>query len=266
MPTDSKESLLTLATKILGTDYLRIVKDPSGTPLSQNLIAASIKITLIEGLQITWNSATSITVGVGFCIAENGDIINVTSALVKSGLSLSASTWYHIYTYLSGGVPAAEVVTTAPVAWKGTAYSKTGDTTRRYMGSVLTDASGNVYEFQHLDNYITYLNITLAAAPFRCLTAGTATVATAVALSSAVPITTSRALVFIRSTSNQVTFTGVKSGFANSYVTLIAGNTTQQHLFMLHPLDASQQLWYFNVAVVGVGGLYVDVAGYQFKR
>ena len=112
--------------------------------------AASERITTaIDGLKLTWNSATSIGIGVGACYAENGDWIDVTAAITKASLSLSVATWYHIYVYLSAGVASAEVVTTAPVAWKGSAYSKTGDTSRRYVGSIKSDGSGNVYNFSH---------------------------------------------------------------------------------------------------------------------
>ena len=132
---------------------LYVGADPGGTPadgaVNANDLLAQIIGTRIDGLKLIWNSATSISIGTGLCVAENRDVINVTSAITKSSLSLSSSTWYHIYVYLDSGTPAAEVVTTAPTAWKGTGYSKTGDTSRRYVGSIRTDGSGNVYKFIH---------------------------------------------------------------------------------------------------------------------
>jgi len=80
--------------------------------------------TRIHGARLIWNSVNSLSVDIGSCYAENGDFINITGTLTASSLSLSNSTWYHIYVYLNSGVPAMEVVTTAPVAWKGSAYSK----------------------------------------------------------------------------------------------------------------------------------------------
>ena len=65
--------------------------------------------TLLEGCRLIWNSATSISVSTGRCVTESGDLIDVTSTLTASGLSLSASTFYHVYVYLSGGSPAVRL-------------------------------------------------------------------------------------------------------------------------------------------------------------
>lgn len=220
----------------------------------------------IEGLKVTWNSATSVTVGVGRCYAENGNFINVTSALVKSSLSLSASTWYHIYVYLSGGTPTAEVVTTAPVAWKGTAYSKTGDTSRRYVGSIRTDGSSNVYEFAHnpFDNLMLYSGDSdLDASPFRALSSGTATTATAVDLSAVIPVTSRIGFLRISSSASVVAFFGPTSNVNG--LALNIGSTAVQNAIGSFPLTASQQHYYkFNSAPAG--GATIDVYGYYFER
>lgn len=219
--------------------------------------------TTIDGLKLAWDSATSITVGVGACFAENGDFIDVSSALTLSSLSLSASTMYHVYVYLNSGTPAAEVVTTAPTAWKGTAYSKTGDTSRRYVGSVLTDGSSNVYEFRHnaANNLMMYY-VALNAAPFRVLSGGTATSTTSVSVSGAAP-----------STAISIALSLFNSGTAFSQLLTAGGSlmlavqtpgtglqsrlTTAQH-----PLDGSDI--YYNVS--SGGNLTIDVLGYSFER
>jgi hypothetical protein len=226
--------------------------------------------TTIDGLKLIWNSATSISVGVGSCHAENGDHIDVTSALVKSGLSLSASTWYHIYIYLSSGVPAAEVVTTAPATWKATAYSKTGDTSRRYVGSILTDGSGNVYKFNHdvkMDT-ITYVKFALNAAPFRCLSTGTATTATAVGLSGIVPSTALLAYVRTLNNSDQTLYTSEDNGVGASQGTFVltVGNVAAQQAWGFHAMDSSKRIWYVLSGAPGAGGVNLDVLGYTFER
>ena len=233
--------------------------------------AASERVhTLMDGLKLTWNSATSISVGVGACYAENGDWIDVTSAITKASLSLSASTWYHVYVYLSAGVASAEVVTTAPVAWKGDAYSKTGDTSRRYVGSIKSDASSNVYPFQHdlINNTIHYISVNSTATPFRCLTLGTATTATAIALSGVVPSTGQAAKVRLFNTADQGALTDISNAVSATVLHGVVGvgNTVQQRNYFMHPLDASQQIWYLYGAAVGSGGFYLDVLGYMFKR
>lgn len=212
----------------------------------------------IEGCQLIWNSVTSVTIGVGSCFAENGDFINVTSALVKSGLSLSASTWYHIYVYLSAGVTTAEVVTTAPVAWKGTAYSKTGDTSRRYVGSIKTDGSSNVYAFVHSGNRILY-NVAITASPFRVLSAGTATSNTAVSVADAVPVTTVGVILYLTNLHASVIVRLANSSGAN-----IIGVRPVTTLMIDFFTDASQNIYYNNSA--GSGNTYIDVFGYVLIR
>jgi hypothetical protein len=227
--------------------------------------AASERITtVIDGMKLIWNSATSIGVGVGACYAENGDWIDVTSAITKASLSLSNSTWYHIYVYLSAGVASAEVVTTAPVAWKGSAYSKTGDTSRRYVGSVKTDGSGNVYGFQHElpANMMHYKNVASGSSPFRVLNAGTATTATAVACSGVVPVTSRIAALRHFNVGTQTAFTNESNSVSSTiYIAAATGFAVLQ--YVLHPIDASQQIWYL---VVSGASYAVDVMGYQYDR
>lgn len=222
------------------------------------------KSTVMDGMQLIWNSATSVSVGTGSCFAENGDFINVTSAIVKSSLSLAINTWYHIYVYLSAGAAAAEVVTTAPVAWKGTAYSKTGDTSRRYVGSIRSDASGNVYEFIHnpATGIVMYKNVSAAASPFRCLSAGTATTATAVALSAVTPVTSRAAKLRFFNGGTQACYTNEGNTVSTTlYYAGILAIAIQQHID--HPVDSSQQVYYL---VTAGGTLYIDVVGYLYYR
>jgi len=119
----------------------------------------------------TGNRAMKLAGGID-CYCENGDRIQTASDISASSLSLSASTFYHVYAYLNSGTPTIEVVTTAPASpYKGTARSKTGDTSRRYIGSILTDASGYIFDFIHNahTNHISYY-VASNAAPFRVLT------------------------------------------------------------------------------------------------
>lgn len=226
---------------------------------------ADITTTLLSGVKLTYNSATSIDVGTGRCYAQNGDLIDITSAITKSSLSLSASTFNHVYVFLNSGAPAAEVVTTAPVIWKGTAYSKTGDTSRRYVGSILTDGSGNVYEFLHnpTSNLMVYKNVSAAAAPFRCLSSGTATTATAVALSGVVPVTARFAKVRMFNSGTQAAYANESSAVSTAiYFVGILAVATQNQVDNF-PINSSQQLFYL---VTAGGNLSVDILGYSFDR
>jgi hypothetical protein len=214
--------------------------------------------TSIDGLILTWNSATSITVGIGSCYAENGSFIDVTSALVKSALSLTASTWYHVYVYLSGGTPTAEVVTTAPVAWKGSAYSKTGDTTRRYVGSIKSDGSGNVYEFYFSGNFIKY-SVSIVSSPFRVLSSGTATANTAISVAGCVPITAKFITIYVTNL-----HASVVCRVSNSAGIGIVGVRPISTVMVDFFTDNSQNIYYSNSGASGDS--YVDVFGYLLNR
>ena len=234
------------------------------------LTEAQVNTISIEGLKLTWNSATSITVGVGSCYAENGDFIDVTSDIVKSSLSLSTSTFYHVYVFLSGGVAAAEVVAGAPVAWKGNAYSKTGDTTRRYVGSILSDASANVRNFVHDLSLgaILYRKFRSDTSPHRALNGGTATVATAVALATIIPVTAVAASIRVTNLSDRSMYTSEDNGVATTQntVALTAGNTATQSAFLFHLVDSSLQIFYIFASGISTGAGYMDVLGYTFRR
>src|SRR5690606_30899656 len=84
-----------------------------------------------------------------------------------------------------------ELSTTEPAApYAGTARTKTGDTSRRYLGSVRSngDATPIMFNFLHSGQFIKYRN-PQDAAPFRVLREGTATTETVVSASAVVPVT-----------------------------------------------------------------------------
>lgn len=220
--------------------------------------------TAIEGLVLSRNSGTSISVGTGVCFAENGDKINVTSTLTASSLSLSTSTFYHVYVYLSAGVPAVEVVTTAPVAWKGTAYSKTGDTSRRYVGSILSDGSSNVRNFMHdpAANIIYYLNNNISATPYRVLSNGTATSATSVSFTGIVPETVVAAFAAVANT-DTVDYANV--GIA-TLTTSAFDFTLSAGVRVYRAIPLVSQTSYYIYGASPSSGLYIDVSAYSFKR
>lgn len=105
----------------------------------------------IGGLEMVWNSTSSISVTTGSAyIPALNRLSLVNSTLTLSSLSLSASTMYHVYLYENTGTSAIECVTTAPSsAYFGSARTKSGDTSRRYLGSIVTNSSGAIMKFKH---------------------------------------------------------------------------------------------------------------------
>jgi hypothetical protein len=220
----------------------------------------------IDGMKMVWNSATSISVTSGTCYIQGSSaVISFPSLLTLSSLSLTASTWYHLYGYLNAGVPAIELVTTAPASpYSGTARSKTGDTSRRYLGSVKTDGSGNVLSFLVGGYGIVKYKENVVSVGFRILTNGTATTSTSVSASVAVPVS---ARIFssrlINNASSGGSF-GISTGDGGSSPYLSVGSNTTAYVDL--PLDSSQNLNYiFSSAPVGGGG-YIDVFGYIYER
>ncbi|MGA0588103.1 hypothetical protein ACO2Q2_13380 [Dyella sp. KRB-257] len=184
---------------------------------------------------------------------------------------MTASTFYHVYLYNNAGVAAIECVTTAPASpYYGTARTKTGDTSRRYIGSVLTDASANIYNFLQNNNLIFY-RVANGVAPFRIVSgANNSTAATANA-SSIVPSTSRIAILQLynfdnTNGSNMATGTSDSPGTAigNSGIYLVRAQATAS---VNHPLDSSQAMTYaFSAPPLGTDGMFIDVFGYEYER
>lgn len=220
--------------------------------------------TYISGLRMAYHSGTGITVLSGQAFVHgDGTMVYLSSDTTKTGLSTAANTWYHVYLFASGLFGDIEVSTTGPAApIVGTARHKSGDSTRRYIGSVKTDASGNIIPFIHLTaDKIRYQTDTRIA-PMRILSAGTATTETNVSAAGCVPSTARIA---------DIHFTNVDAGVA-----VLIGNSAASifPLMIIRPgmgvhgetvLDSSQQVRYrFNSAPSG--SFTMDVLGYSYDR
>ena len=223
----------------------------------------------IEGLQLEWVSTSSIKVKTGAAdLPDKSRRLRVAADITVSSISLGNNVWGHAYLYSNAGVAAVEVVTTAPELYFGTAYRKTGDTTRRYLGSVRTNGSGQIYKFQMQGNDVRYLEDSVST-PFRVLSNGTAAAETSVSCVAVVPVTARRTSVRL---TNAATNAGGYAAFGASDDTItlpaamllaIASNFS---FFGVLYLDSAQAFTYaYNTAPTG-GGLYVDVLSYTFER
>lgn len=225
----------------------------------------------IDGLKMQWVSATALTVssGAAFIPALN-KCLPVPGAIAKTGLSLTASTWYHVYLWLNAGVPDIEIVTTAPAAaYNGTARAKTGDTSRRYIGSVLTDASGNIWNFAQNGLRINwYADIAEGMSIFRPLSAGTATTVTTISLSSLVPVSCRIAQLRFQNSDSAAParFLNSDSGLSSPAALLTISANTNGTAFVDFPLNSSQTLQYFLYGTPGGQGCFIDVLGYVYER
>lgn len=103
----------------------------------------------IDGFRLVYTGRTSITINPGAAYV-NGKIIEMTADKVITGLtSLVATTFYHVYVYDNAGVADIEISSVVPERYYNTAFRKTGDSSRRYLGSFLTSTTSLIWAFRH---------------------------------------------------------------------------------------------------------------------
>lgn len=249
-----------------GTNWFRV---------GQQLAAAEAGY--ISGLVLEWVSTTQVRVTSGSAqLQSTGQMLVAPSSLTISP-TLAANTWYHCYVFESSGVAALECVTTAPAsAWVGTARSKTSDTARRYVGSIRTNASSQIFNFLvegagdlqivRWRNDVTNDN--------RILTNGSATTNTNVDASSRAPVT-SRAIevtIYNLATGGVVYFDTSDAGSAgtgldpDSAIGLFALNPNAINTTYL-PLNTSQVFRYsYNGSPTGSNFTYIDLLSFRIGR
>lgn len=259
-----KISELVAAGALDGTEQLPVTQ---GGATKRASLGAITPPGYIDGLKMVWVSGTALTVTSGAAYIQSlGRVLRVPSDIAKAGLTLSASTWYHVYLFLNGATPDIEIVTTAPTApYNGTARTKTGDTSRRYVGSIRTDASGNVLLFRHVPSTGTML-YPAAATALRVLSNGGATSSTTVDCSAAVPVTASS--IGCRFLNNAAAGDTLWIGPGDRTVSggdyFLAVGASGATAFQFAPLDASQRLAYIHSTATS--GAYIDPYGYTFER
>lgn len=269
--TDVRAAVLTglslaTSTVIAATDTVLSAFGKLQAQITDNLLPPGY----IDGLQMQWVSATAITVASGSAyIAGSARVLRATVDIAKTSLSLSASTWYHVYLYDNAGTPDVEIVTTAPAApYNGTARIKTGDASRRYLGSVRTGSDTAIYNFVHASGRVLYReNIADGILPFRVLSNGMSTTDTVISCTDVVPVTSKVATLRLQNTSTVGGFRVKQSDGTYSSGPGPAAQTVSPGglgIFDL-PLNSSQQLIYFFLAAPSSGG-YIDVCGYSFDR
>ncbi|HFT6961498.1 TPA: hypothetical protein ACOECM_001476 [Stenotrophomonas maltophilia] len=225
----------------------------------------------ILGLRMEYVGPASIRVSSGSAwVPSLQRAIEVPTALTLNGLTLAANTWYHLYLYPGEAAPAIEAVSIVPAApYSGTARAKTGDTSRRYIGSFRTLASGAIAKFTHdlAASAITYLE-DLNAAPFAVVAGGTATTATTVSCAAIVPITSKRAkLLANNNATGQIIFMSnseaVNALSTSNWLVLIL----QLGSFYTEvPLDSSQAFNYLYSAAPSGGQAFIRAVGYAYER
>jgi hypothetical protein len=223
-------------------------------------IGGQFPITYISGLMFARASANTVAVYAGAAwIPGLSKVIEVQATVFTPAAALAASSMYHLYLYQNNGVTAAELSGTPPTAYAGFSYIKSGDGTRRYLGSLVTDASGSIIDFwcprPGALRYITTIGT------MRPVSNGLATSAAAVSVSNVVPITARGLAIQVYNGGSPAT------GFVG-----IAANTQLINVqpglkVIMDDLPITSPAFTYNMSgATNTAGLYVDVLGYSFER
>lgn len=257
------------------------------TPAEGNAAYHPLMRDHISGLIPVWVSATAINVTAGSAYINSlGRVYESTATISLTGIVTAASTMYYLYLYDNAGTPAIEIVTAVPVIYSVTAAHKTGDTSRRYIGSILSGAANTIFQFRayapsgnKLVNEYTEQN---NAAPFRVLSGGTATTPTAVSITGIVPEVVYAGFIFgavmqFPTAGGDAAF-GVghdfKSGAVSPELSMSwygrAFSATAGKVFYFPPAEIpifSRSVYYVTSQATNTdNALYIDTHGYSVNR
>lgn len=224
----------------------------------------------IQGLVLEYVSPTQVRVGSGVAhVPDAGFPVELASAVTKTISGIGNSAWGHIYLVYAAGVAAdIEVVTPAPAApYQGTARAKSGagGTSRRYLGSIKTDASGNIIQFVVDSTGAFRYLIGNPIAPLRCLSNGKAVSRSSVSLSGAIPVTAIGAILIATNTDTGVFANLSTPSAVSATVVGIAPGGALAGQVLTFPTDNAQAVDYY-FATLPANGLYLDVVGFTAGR
>jgi hypothetical protein len=224
----------------------------------------------IDGLQLFWVSLTSIQINPGSAyIPSSGKILQLPTAVTVTPPA-GVTGFAHLYLYDNAGTPAVEMLAVEPVAYWNTAYQKTGDTARRYLGSVLLN-SGSAYKFLHypLQNRMSYAYGTPSASPFNVLSGGTSLTPATVATTTVCPATSTalEALLSGSGTSGSFYIGNEDQATPLSASNWVLVGLTTGYMAVTIPLSIGNGLRRFQYMVNASGtSCFVSANGYLFNR
>ncbi len=216
----------------------------------------------ISGLVLEYSSGSALTISSGVAgIQSSAKLLTVGSQIGVSGLVLTASTWYHVYLYeaMVGGslTPELEVVTTAPsTPYLGNARSKTGDTSRRYLGSILTNGSASITDFYMVGNRVIWL--VGSGGAFQVVAGGKATTETSFSTASFAPVTALTVNISFQNTSGDAFLNSGVSGLV-TMLSIAPNNDVVTDL-------PNTALTYRMSAATAGSGAFLNGYGYTFGR
>lgn len=219
----------------------------------------------ISGLSFSWIDADNISISSGACYIEGAGAVVEKSTATTLTPTVSADLQYHVYAYDNSGTLAFEAATTAPAtAYFGSAQSKTGDTSRRYIGSFLTKSAGDIIRFYFVGSGQSCKYAVHSAGTDTRIVNTSTTSATEFDCSGLVPPSVKMGLFRLLFNGGATTQAGLGAASGHGY-TYAAGNGADfVYTITPCPFTATRTIWHqiFN----GAGTIIVDLAGYEFDR
>lgn len=232
--------------------------------------------TFITGLNLSWNSGTSITVKAGAAwVPSVTKIVNVPADItLTSGVdfTLGANKWYYVYLTDTGTVSVVrdDGINPTPVGYKGMAKQQTSNTARRYLGALRSNAAATaIYKFRD-DLTTRYWMEAISATGFRVLTSGAATTSTSVPCVTVVPVSSRVALTSLTNIATDASNNYLFVGYADLNGTLTIGN----YSFAVYPNTSrganielsSTQTFNYVLSTSAGSPAFCDILGYIEER
>lgn len=215
----------------------------------------------IRGLDIFVSSANfTVSPGALYLPASAKRISNTAIQTIVLS-SLATGTTYHIYAFDNAGTFGIEYSATVPVRYGVKASIKTGDNTRRYLGSFHVSGGGVVCSV-FLQNGRATHNFGWADTG-RVLSNGKATTSTSVAFGQFVPQETGKTVILATTngSSNVTASIGVISG-----VDMFSAQLNFDKSVLELPIPNGPTLYYRFGGTPATAGLYIDIGGYTYDR
>ena len=270
---DIKISALPNAAALTGTESIPAVQAGGNVKIPVSAIRAPlVASTYIGGLQLIWVNATTVAVSSGEAYVPGAG--GIVSLAAQTSVNISGMPWVgpdrqgHVYLTATGTL---RVTNTAPAApYMGPARTQTGDTSTRYLGSILLMPDSKIAKFTHDmgSGMISYFE-NLALAPFAVVNGTAPTTATDVPVSAIVPPGVIRVILVGSNTATDQTLyignadTVVPLDSSGQLTFMYARNATTMEL----PLSAAQTFNYKYTTAPAVGGMaYLRIGGYSLPR
>lgn len=258
------------STSVKGAVLMSAAPVSSTSPIAVGSNDPSLQ-TKLEGLTLTWDSATQLGVETGCAwIPSLNKVLDVPTRLTLAVSSPGVNTKQYIYLTSTGTLVASATV---PVTYKGDARQMTGDNTKRYLGMIIGNAAGTgMYKWRWTGvNQIWFLESMGTGSFFRVSGSLSASTNTSIPLASWMPPSSQLAELWLYNqtsadialSNSEANFTLSQSNFLHKYS---EGSDADEasHAFQM-PTDSSQAILYQFNATPGTAGA-LSIRGYTEER